>query len=232
MYDWAYLEQWSAQNEIQLRYIDSFWRDSELGHALCDAHHAQRFASVSDILRVLILRSEGGLYVDTDVLPVSLEAQSVPTGIGLIIRFDAEGVRSVLPHAILMAPRHPFADLMVAQLEYNVRFFRQHNLSWMFKSQREYQYAATVGVTGTIGTLLMLRLRETDLPKPQLEKLQLPYALIHEEHNSWLYGGERPRKQWRPIEYLTAQQDWAVRQPKAMPISELENHYMQCTIGA
>ena len=71
----------------------SFWWDPDLGNALSEIHQAGRFASVSDILRVSILRAEGGLYVDTDVLPMALDRQSVPTGIGLVMTFNGDRVK-------------------------------------------------------------------------------------------------------------------------------------------
>ena len=229
-FDWTLLDKWASQNGISLRSVAPFWDDPDIGGPLCDVHHAGRYASVSDILRVLILNAEGGLYVDTDVLPIKLTAQSIPRGVGLVIKFDGDELRSVLPHAMIMAPSHPFGHLLIEQLNFNLRFFKQADLSWMERPSREYQYAATVGVTGTAWTLLLLRLKEEELSRARLLPFQLPFALNHQEHNSWLSSDDRPKRTWRPLEYLASQKDWALRQAKA-DLQHLDSQYAHCTIG-
>ncbi|MEC8380355.1 MAG: TcdA/TcdB catalytic glycosyltransferase domain-containing protein [Myxococcota bacterium] len=228
--DWTLLNKWATQNGIALRSVAPYWDDPELGGSLCDVHHAGRYASASDILRVLILNSEGGLYVDTDVLPIKLAAQSIPRGVGLVIKFDDDTLRSVLPYAMCMTPSHPFGLLLIEQLNFNLLFFKQSDLSWMQRPSRKYQYAATVGVTGTAWTLLMLRLKDEELTRSRLLPFQLPFALHHQEHNSWLPADVSPKKTWRPLDYLASQKDWALRQSK-VDLHHLDVQYANCIIG-
>ncbi|MGC6509487.1 MAG: TcdA/TcdB catalytic glycosyltransferase domain-containing protein [Myxococcota bacterium] len=225
------LHKWASQNGLNLHSIESFCHDLDLGPALCDTLHEKRYASASDILRVLILNSEGGLYVDTDVSPATLSEQSIPRGIGLVIKYDGHRLRSVLPHAMIMARGHPFASLIIEQLKFNFETYTHSNFKWKHSTRREFQYAATVSVTGTAWTLLLLRLKEEELTRSRLMPFQFPYVLQHQEHNSWLKVDTTSNKTWRPQKYLASQRNWALRQSKVTDLHRLKAHFTQCTIG-
>lgn len=229
--DWHYLTLWTKQKNIRLRSIDEFWHHPSLGAGICEAYAAQRYASVSDILRVLILSIEGGLYVDFDVQPIVLCAAAVPFGAAFCLNLEPERVRSVVPHAVLMMSEHPFAEALILQLECNLHLFRKMSQGWANNPKREYQYAATVGVTGTIYSLLIPRIAGLLSNREQIMKLQMPYNLNHEEHNSWLEPRKGPLLEWRPLDYLAAQKEWCDRQGDFTDIEDIAIRYEGCTIG-
>jgi mannosyltransferase OCH1-like enzyme len=202
-----------------------------LGEGICEAHAAKRFASVSDILRVIVLSLEGGLYVDFDVLPMSLARVPVPFGAAFCLSFDSQKLRSVVPHAILMAPNHPFSEALLKQLEINLRLFKANPQPWVNNPLPQFQYAATVGVTGTIYSLMMRRITGLLDSFDKLMQMQMPYPFVHEEHNSWLENTTATSSVWRPIDYLEAQLDWVARVGAFVDIEEIANQYTNCTMG-
>lgn len=229
--DWQHLREWSNQQGLDLRTIEAFWDHINLGVGLYEAHSAKRFASVSDILRVIILASQGGLYVDFDVRPILLVHTMVPFGAAFCLKFDSQRLRSVVPHAILMAPNHPFSMALLEQLEINIELFKVNPHPWINNPSPEYQYAATVSVTGTIYSLLMRRITGLLNNFDKLIDMQMPYPFVHEEHNSWLENAVGSSLVWRPVEYLEAQLEWGDQAGPIADIEEIAERYLNCSIG-
>ena len=99
------------------------------------------------------------------------------------------------PNAMIMAPSHPFGHLLIEQLNFNLRFFKQADLSWMERPSRGISVCCNCWCDRNgMDIALASAKRKEELSRARLLPFQAPFALNHQEHNEWLSSDDRPKE--------------------------------------
>lgn len=217
------LESWCHTNGIQYRSIlDSgtvLW-GNERAVVLTQIHEGF-YANASDLLRLRILYQLGGLYVDSDVEPMSLSSIDLPLGLGLLLTQDQESntLNSIAPHAIAAIQGHSVLQVALWQGVTNCSLLEVVEEPDFRKSTRTAErYGGTLVLTGdllrpalrTVFGLFGATLWEWS---PWLEALRMPIDFQHNEENAWLNSaGNSERTLFFPPELgLMIAQTWTDR---------------------
>ena len=113
-------QQWATQKGCA-RSVAPYWDDPELGASLCDVlmhgiTPVRQIFEGSDVELWGWIVCRYRCFTDQAGRPIHTE------GVGLVIKFDDDTLRSVLPYAMCMTPSHPFGLLLIEQLNFNLSF--------------------------------------------------------------------------------------------------------------
>lgn len=228
--DWTYIQKWATRNQIELNPLEEIYSHPILKEWMEQESYYKRYACVSDMARILILKAFGGVYVDTDVRPSTFKKNPLILGAGFCIVYTNTKLRSVVPHAIAMMPEHPIASACIEHIEANFQILKGFNSDWRHSQEPALKYAATLSLTGAIYTMLFQRISGLIINKESLSRFHFPTQLHHEEHNSWISDNvkKKIKKHWHPSDFIEAQKEWVTRQPPFVELEQLQNSYGDC----
>ena len=226
------IKQWSIANSVHLKCGDRLIEEAGLGDLFYSELSESRYAAASDMLRFVVLYSEGGIYLDTDVLSGPRFGElDAPLGALFVYTVRTNKLGAFLPHAMASCPKHPLFPLILSRIRANYVLLNQEtDIMWRYDPAPEWRYTATLSLTGKVISPACMRvtgLLDFDRSiSEHLQNMRFPVALEHEESHSWIEGQRLPRHVY-PRKYMDRQNAdiEASAQHKSFHIADLKRKY-------
>ena len=92
-----------------------------------DALAVRNFGRASDVLRLVILREEGGIYMDTDVESIKPLPAAIDAPDGFLMGYGQAGMQSFTNAVMAASTQSNFVPELIRSIQFTFRFFDEKN---------------------------------------------------------------------------------------------------------